>query len=84
MSDGLHARPDGVGRGALRAHVGGRSAPVGVLAEIGETLVAVHGQSDQWRLRQRDQHRVVLDGFGGADVTGSADYAGRLRRAPPA
>ena len=41
-------------------------------------LVAVHGQSDQWRLRQPEQHRVVLDRFAGADVeTASADYAGR-------
>ena len=51
--------------GRSRAHVGGRSAPVGVLAEIGEHLVAVHGQADQWRLRQSDQHRAMLDQFGG-------------------
>ena len=54
--------------GRSRAHVGGRSAPVGVLGEIGEHLVAVHGQADQWRLRQPDQHRAVLDRFGGAPV----------------
>ncbi|GAA1906890.1 DNA repair protein RecN [Lapillicoccus jejuensis] len=51
--------------GRSRAHVGGRSAPVGVLAELGEQLVAVHGQADQWRLRQGDQHRQVLDDAGG-------------------
>ena len=39
------------GRG--RAVVGGRAAPVGILAEIGEQLVVVHGQSDQIRLRCR-------------------------------
>jgi DNA repair protein RecN (Recombination protein N) len=55
--------------GRSRAHVGGRSTPIGVLTEIGETLVAVHGQADQWRLRQGDQHRDVLDGFGGEPVT---------------
>jgi len=55
--------------GRSRAHVGGRSTPIGVLTEIGETLVAVHGQADQWRLRQGDQHREVLDGFGGEPVT---------------
>ena len=32
-------------------------------------LVAVHGQADQWRLRQGDQHRDVLDEFGGEPVT---------------
>jgi DNA repair protein RecN (Recombination protein N) len=55
--------------GRSRAHVGGRSAPIGVLGEIGEVLVAVHGQADQWRLRHLDQHRELLDRFGGADVT---------------
>lgn len=54
--------------GRSRAHVGGTSTPVGVLAELGELLVAVHGQADQWRLRQGDQHREVLDTFGGAAV----------------
>lgn len=51
--------------GRSRAHVGGRTAPVGVLAELGELLVAVHGQADQWRLKQGDSHREVLDDFGG-------------------
>ena len=37
--------------GRSRAYLGGRAAPVGVLAEIGETLVVVHGQSDQIRLK---------------------------------
>jgi len=54
--------------GRSRAHVGGRTAPVSVLAEIGELLVAVHGQSDQWRLRQPEQHRVLLDRFAGESV----------------
>ncbi|MDQ6715603.1 MAG: DNA repair protein RecN [Actinomycetota bacterium] len=54
--------------GRSRAHVGGRSTPVGVLAELGEMLVAVHGQADQWRLRQGDQHRQVVDDFGGEAV----------------
>jgi DNA repair protein RecN (Recombination protein N) len=59
------------GDGRSRAYVGGRSAPVGVLAEIGERVVAVHGQADQWRLRRPDQHRAVLDGYGGAALAGA-------------
>ena len=55
--------------GRSRAYVGGRTTPVGVLSEIGEHLAAVHGQSDQWRLRRPDQHRDVLDEFAGADVS---------------
>ena len=70
--------------GRSRAHVGGRSTPGGVLTEIGETLVAVHGQADQWRLRQGDQHREVLDGFGGEPVAAAAGgIPGDLRRPVP-
>ncbi|MGW2547177.1 AAA family ATPase, partial [Kitasatospora sp. NPDC001574] len=32
--------------GRSRAFVGGRAVPVGLLAEIGEDLIAVHGQTD--------------------------------------
>nr|WP_281497543.1 DNA repair protein RecN [Ornithinimicrobium sp. F0845] len=54
--------------GRSRAHVGGRAAPVGVLSEVGEHLMAVHGQADQWRLTAPDQHRVLLDAYGGEPV----------------
>jgi DNA repair protein RecN (Recombination protein N) len=54
--------------GRSKAHVGGRTVPVSVLGELGELLVAVHGQADQWRLRQPEQHRVVLDRFAGEPV----------------
>lgn len=57
--------------GRSRAHVGGRSAPIGLLAELAEDLVAVHGQADQWRLRRPDQHREVLDAFAGSKVAGA-------------
>lgn len=68
VTDGLVLVRSVSAEGRSRAHVGGRSAPVGVLAEIGEHLVAVHGQADQWRLRQSDQHRAVLDQFGGGPL----------------
>ncbi len=58
--------------GRSRAHVGGRTAPVGVLAELGRHLVAVHGQADQWRLKQGEAHREVLDDFGGPELRASA------------
>ena len=64
--------------GRSRAHVGGRTAPVGVLAELGRHLVAVHGQADQWRLKQGDAHREVLDGFGGPALGALRDRVGRL------
>lgn len=51
--------------GRSRAVVGGRSAPVAVLTELGEQLVVVHGQSDQIRLRSAIAQRAALDRFAG-------------------
>ncbi len=55
--------------GRSRATVGGRSAPVGVLDEIGQQLVVVHGQSDQMRLRSATAQREALDRFAGAELS---------------
>ncbi|WP_125132370.1 DNA repair protein RecN [Microbacterium sp. 10M-3C3] len=54
------------GRG--RATVGGRTAPAGVLADLADHLVVVHGQSDQLRLRSGAAQRDAVDRFGGAAV----------------
>lgn len=54
------------GRG--RASVGGRAAPAGVLADLADDLVVVHGQSDQLRLRSAAAQRDALDRFGGAPI----------------
>jgi DNA repair protein RecN (Recombination protein N) len=56
--------------GRSRAFLGGRAAPVGVLAEIGETLVVVHGQSDQIRLKGAVAQRGALDKFAGDQLAG--------------
>lgn len=55
--------------GRSRATVGGRSAPVSVLDEIGQQLVVVHGQSDQMRLRSATAQREALDRFAGTDLS---------------
>lgn len=68
VQDGLILVRSLSAEGRSRAHVGGRSAPVGVLGEVGRHLVAVHGQADQWRLRDPEQHRALLDDFGGAGL----------------
>ena len=52
--------------GRSRGVVGGRSTPVGVLAELGDRLVVVHGQSDQLRLKSAAAQRDALDGAAGA------------------
>ncbi len=54
------------GRG--RATVGGRTAPAGVLADLADDLVVVHGQSDQLRLKSASAQRDALDRFGGEPV----------------
>lgn len=54
--------------GRSRAVVGGRSAPVGVLTEIGQQLVVVHGQSDQLRLKSATAQREALDRYAGAEL----------------
>jgi DNA repair protein RecN (Recombination protein N) len=56
--------------GRSRAYLGGRAAPVGVLAEIGESLVVVHGQSDQIRLKGALAQRGALDKFAGDALAG--------------
>jgi DNA repair protein RecN (Recombination protein N) len=67
--------------GRSRAVVGGRAAPVGVLNEIGQQLVVVHGQADQVRLRSATAQREALDRFAGAELsTLLGDYQEVYRR----
>ena len=67
--------------GRSRAVVGGRSAPISVLNEIGQQLVVVHGQSDQIRLRSATAQREALDRFAGAELqVVLADYQDVYRR----
>ncbi|MBL1068891.1 DNA repair protein RecN [Streptomyces sp. 7-21] len=54
--------------GRSRAHAGGRSVPVGLLAELGEDLIAVHGQTDQQGLLRPGRQREALDRYAGAAV----------------
>ncbi|MEY4349496.1 MAG: repair protein RecN [Actinomycetota bacterium] len=51
--------------GRSRAAIGGTSTPIGVLSEIGEELVVVHGQADQIRLKSVAAQREALDSYAG-------------------
>jgi DNA repair protein RecN (Recombination protein N) len=53
--------------GKSRAAVGGVSIPVGLLGELGEQLVVVHGQADQLRLKTPAAQREALDSFASLD-----------------
>lgn len=67
--------------GRSRAIVSGRSTPISLLTDLGERLVAVHGQSDQSRLRSTVAQRDALDRFAGADFASAlADYQHAFRR----
>ncbi|CAN5190805.1 DNA repair protein RecN [soil metagenome] len=67
--------------GRSRAIVGGRTTPVGVLNEIGQQLVVVHGQADQVRLRSATAQREALDRFAGPELAGLlGDYQTVFRR----
>ncbi|WP_101258267.1 DNA repair protein RecN [Streptomyces barkulensis] len=67
--------------GRSRAHVGGRSAPVGLLSELGEDLVAVHGQTDQQGLLRPARQREALDRYAGEAVSAPlAEYGRAYRR----
>jgi DNA repair protein RecN (Recombination protein N) len=54
--------------GRSRAFLGGRGVPAGILAELADALVAVHGQADQRGLLRPSVQRAVLDRYGGPEV----------------
>jgi DNA repair protein RecN (Recombination protein N) len=54
--------------GRSRAHVGGRGVPVGLLGELADELVAVHGQTDQQGLLRPARQREALDRYAGDAV----------------
>lgn len=67
--------------GRSRAHVGGRSVPVGLLAELADDLVAVHGQTDQQGLLKLSRQRQALDRYAGDAVAAPlAKYGEAYRR----
>ncbi len=67
--------------GRSRGYLSGRSVPVGLLADLAEDLVAVHGQADQQRLLRPARQRAALDQYAGSAVTEPLDrYAETYRR----
>ncbi|MGH4030921.1 DNA repair protein RecN [Actinomycetota bacterium Odt1-20B] len=67
--------------GRSRAHLGGRSVPVGLLSELADDLVAVHGQTDQQGLLKPARQRGALDRYAGDTVAVPlAKYTAAYRR----
>jgi DNA repair protein RecN (Recombination protein N) len=67
-ASGLVLRRTVSAAGRSRAYVGGAPAPVAVLAELSEHLLALHGQADQALLTRPAQQRATLDRFAGVDL----------------
>lgn len=62
--------------GRSRAFLGGATVPVSALQVLADSLVAVHGQSDQHRLLRTEAQRDAVDGYAGQAVADlKADYA---------
>jgi DNA repair protein RecN (Recombination protein N) len=58
--------------GRSRAFVNDQATGVGVLKEVGEALLEVHGQHETVGLLDARTHRPMLDGFGGLEAQGRA------------
>lgn len=54
--------------GRSRASAGSRAVPAGLLSELATSLVVVHGQADQLRLRSAVAQRDALDQFAGSGL----------------
>ncbi|MDP9070348.1 MAG: AAA family ATPase, partial [Actinomycetota bacterium] len=66
--------------GRTRAYVDGRMAPVSALAEIGASLVDLHGQHAHQSLLAGPVQRAALDAFGGVDLGPLLAARQRLRQ----
>lgn len=55
-----------------RCYVAGRLSPAGLLRELGEALLELHGQHEHQLLLRREIQRELLDAFGGLDAERSA------------
>ncbi len=54
-------------QGRSRAHLGGRSVPQTVLAEVAAEFVTIHGQSEQLKLKSPARQRRALDQYLGSE-----------------
>jgi DNA repair protein RecN (Recombination protein N) len=60
--------------GRSRAFVNDQATGVGVLKEVGEALLEVHGQHETVGLLDARTHRPLLDAFGGIDTRPVAEH----------
>jgi len=51
--------------GRSRCYINGRPSPASLVKNLGELLIAIHGQHEHQRLLKKDHHRTLLDNFAG-------------------
>jgi len=49
--------------GRSRSYINGQTCPLNALKQLGEHLIAIHGQHEHQRLLKKDHHRDLLDQF---------------------
>lgn len=54
--------------GKSSSRIGGRPAPIGILRQVGEYLVDLHGQHEHQSLLSVNRHLYLLDEWGGDEV----------------
>ncbi|SER46777.1 DNA repair protein RecN [Salisediminibacterium halotolerans] len=67
-------------QGKSICRVNGKLTTLGVLREIGQTLVDIHGQHEHQRLLQADKHLMFLDRFAEEAINGPKKEYDRLYR----
>ncbi|GEL06898.1 DNA repair protein RecN [Salisediminibacterium halotolerans] len=67
-------------QGKSICRVNGKLTTLGVLREIGQTLVDIHGQHEHQRLLQADKHLMFLDRFAEEEINGPKKEYDRLYR----
>ncbi|NPV26243.1 MAG: DNA repair protein RecN [Firmicutes bacterium] len=61
--------------------VNGRTVPLSVYRELGQNLVEIHGQHENQRLLNSNQHLPLLDNFGGGELLGLVNELQGIYRA---
>jgi DNA repair protein RecN (Recombination protein N) len=59
------------GNGRSVARINGQIVTVGQLDAIGDQLVDIHGQSDHFAIRRKDEQRRILDRYAGLESLGA-------------
>lgn len=58
--------------GRSRSYINGQPCPLNSLKELGEHLIAIHGQHEHQRLLKKEHHRALLDQFAQCETQATA------------